>query len=217
MTAVSNTTCQKDPHDFLETLCDTSVPKGILPPTQFSWNVSSDKAGNYTSVWNSSSLSVIPQEVSEFLPYGQPAVLGAFTALKLDRDTFGIEKQPSKPSQVNQCVFVYCLKTYDQVEVRSGETIIGPVDESLMTISSHEFFSADEYVLGLSALFTMQGTAANGTAIGPNYTMNYWDYLNIGQYMEDVLDSTVNALYRDLPARTRWRDGAYVRPGHVQR
>ncbi|KAK8078816.1 hypothetical protein PG994_002623 [Apiospora phragmitis] len=184
----TNTTCGRDKTSGA-TVCNTTVPRQLLPPSRFAWSVSSDAAGEYADVWNSSSVPATPNMVTMYTGYGEPAVLAAFTALKLDRNLFrGNNDRPTKPSQVNQCMFAYCLKTYNHINVSSGRTNIGPVDEKIMHISSHEFF-LDPPQTG-NFLFTMQ-TFDNGQTFGPNYTMNWFDHLNLGVYMKDVLNSTV--------------------------
>lgn len=85
-------------------------------------------------------------------------------------------------------MLAYCLKTYNNITVNSSQTNIGAVDEAIMHISSHEFFM-DPPQTG-NFLFTMQAFA-DGQTFGPNYTMNWFDHLNLGMYMKDILNSTV--------------------------
>ncbi|KAK7959248.1 uncharacterized protein PG986_004102 [Apiospora aurea] len=186
----TNTTCGRDKKSGA-TVCNTTVPRQLLPPSNFTWSVASDAAGLYANVWNSSSAPVTPSMVTLTTGYGQPAVLAAFTALKLDRSLFsGNADRPTKPSQVNQCMFAYCLKTYNNISMHSGQTDIGPVDETIMHISSHKFFLDPPRNPKGNFLFTMQAFA-DGQTVGPNYTMNWFDHLNLGMYMKDVLNSTV--------------------------
>ncbi|KAK8859694.1 hypothetical protein PGQ11_010428 [Apiospora arundinis] len=185
---VTNTTCGIDSRSRA-TVCNTTVPHQLLPGSNFTWSVSNDAAGSYARVWNSSSMGVTPSMAALAQNFDQPALLAAFTALKLDKSLFtGNGARPTKPSQVNQCMFVYCMKTYNGVNVSSGRTVIGSVDEAIMKFSSHQWF-LDPPQTG-NPLFTMQ-PSANGQTVGPNYTMNWWDHLNLGQYMRDVFNSSV--------------------------
>ncbi|KAK8063725.1 hypothetical protein PG996_008377 [Apiospora saccharicola] len=183
----TNTVCAQNKGSGA-TVCNTTVPRQLLPPSNFTWSVASDAAGQYANVWNSSSAAVTPEMVTVLTGYGQPAVLAAFTALKLDRSLFRSSDRPTKPSQVNQCMLAYCLKTYNNITVHNSKTNIGPIDEQIMHISSHEFFR-DPPQTG-NYLFTMQAYA-DGKTSGPNYTMNWFDHLNLGRYMYDVFNSTV--------------------------
>lgn len=184
----TNTTCHQDKKSGA-TVCNTLVPRQLLPPSNFTWSVASDAAGSYAGVWNSSSGPATPSMVTVVTGYSQPAVLAAFTALKLDKSLFsGNSARPTKPSHVNQCMLAYCLKTYNSITVNNSKTDIGPVDETIMHISSHEFF-LDPPQTG-RFLFTMQAFA-DGQTFGPNYTMSWFDHLNLGMYMKDVLNSTV--------------------------
>lgn len=143
----------------------------------------------YSNMWNSSTMSVTPGEAALMTGFGDPAILAAFTTFKLDRDFFSnLTEDPSGPSSINQCLLAYCLKTYD-VEVLNGETKIASINESIMDISSYEWF-LDPPETG-NPYFTMRATDDDGQPTGANYTMNWWDHLNLGQYMEDVLNSSV--------------------------
>jgi cytochrome c oxidase subunit IV len=185
VTALTSTVCDED----YTQECNTTVPYKLIPGLNFTWYVSSDASGSYGLMWNSSSMAVTPPYVVQNLSFGSPALLSAFTSFKLDQDAISStgSQRPTEPSSVNQCMFAYCLKTYNDVEVRNGETTFGSIGESIMEYSSQQWFSGDT---GTGAYFTMQASV-DGEVSGPNYTMNYWDHLNLGTYMRDVMNSSV--------------------------
>jgi hypothetical protein len=226
--AESNTTCGND--KFADaTFCNTTVPlqalpavafyvdyarsifvniSGPAPPVQFSWSPTPPSqqgqgGRNATLLWDSSSQYVVAQNIMLTLPYGHPAVFGAFTAMKLDKDVLGSFK-PQGPSQVHQCMLTYCLRTYEGIQVRNGVTHVGPVNGKPMTISSH---AVKQTKVGwdLHMQFNMSASI-NGTVA--NFTMNYFDYLNIGSYMQDVLHSSV--IYGDGGTLTPGNGGKMV-------
>lgn len=190
VTSATSTACGEDtrPNSY-GTLCNTTVPHQLLPASNFTWGFRNDAAGMYSNMWNSSTMSVTPSMAALMTGFGDPAILAAFTTFKLDRDFFAnLTEDPSSPSSVNQCLLAYCLKTYD-VEVLNGETKIASINESIMDVSSYQWF-LDPPETG-NPYFTMRATDDGGQPTGANYTMNWWDHLNLGQYMEDVLNSSV--------------------------
>ncbi|ETS80123.1 hypothetical protein PFICI_07652 [Pestalotiopsis fici W106-1] len=190
VTASTSTACGLDESNYT-TICNTTVPYQLLPESNFTWHMATDAAGNYADLWNSSTMSVTPEYAGTNTSFGTPAILAAFTSFKLNRELFSstASDRPSNPSSVNQCMFAYCLKTYSDVRVLNGETQFGSINESIMEVSSQEWFLDPPESQG-SPYFTMQASVG-GQVSGPNYTMNYWDHLNLGQYMRDVLNSSV--------------------------
>lgn len=136
-------------------------------------------------VWNSSSFDVVSPLPNPTLPYGEPAVLGAFTAMRVNANTVANVTLPKAPSQLSRCNITYCLKTYEGIEVQNGKTNIGPVTNVPMRIASRSWGA----YTGSDILFNMSATT-NGTT--KNYTINYVDYLNTAQYVADILNSAVN-------------------------
>lgn len=189
----SNTKCNSNGTGIF---CHTTVPSRtfpvapemstipIAPVIDFPWSLRMSTSGSYGIAWNSSSSNILSPQPNIYLPHGQPAVFGAFTSIKIDEDVLTAMKVPQAPSQLTQCNLTYCLKTYEGLEVRRGETNTGPVRSQPMLISSHTFTAggSEELQINMSAV-------VNGTT--KNYTINYADYLNIGQYMYDVLNSSV--------------------------
>lgn len=155
-----------------------------MSTTRFAWSSSHGADGAYGRVWKSFSSSIVPQQPHPYLPRDQPAIVGAFTAIRVGFDLLNSAKVPNAPSQLNRCNLTSCLRTYEHLRVQKGQNDVGPVTDVPMMIASKMWGvdSAGEAQLNLSA-------TTNGSTT--RYTMSYFDYLNIGLYLQDVLDSAV--------------------------
>ena len=200
--AISSTTCKKT--DYGIVYCNTTVPLEMLPAVphavnfdnwsnttvamrsvQFSWSVGFSATGALGSVWNSSSQHVTSASVLTKIPPGHLAIVGAFTAMKNDPDLLQ-DTVPKSPSQLHQCMLTYCLRTYKEINVQNGETRVGPVGSEPMMFSS-SLWPKDIVGFG-QGYFNM---SVPGNSEEANYSIPLLDYLNINQYMEDIMESSV--------------------------
>ena len=201
--AISSTTCNKADNGFIS--CNTIVPLETLPavpyamnfanmgnttaavpPVRFPWSLGESATGAFGLVWNSSSQHVTSALIETKVPRGHLAIVGAFTVMKNDVGLLGFAI-PKSPSQLHQCMFTYCMKTYEGINVQNGETRVGPVKSVPLTISSF-LWEAKKGIWG-DLWFNM---SVPGNDKEANYSMPLLDYLNIGQYVEDIMDSSVS-------------------------